>query len=71
MFKILSTEENPDAECRYLYLSVIKHEKYMYYAIKSYQTQLHLIANGIKLLQALVKSLQRNVAAFPKSQQSV
>lgn len=38
----------------------------MYY-VKSYQTQLHLIANGIKLLQAFVESLQRNVAAFPKS----
>lgn len=50
-----------------IYLSVVKHEKDMYYVIKSYQTQLHLIANGIKLLQAFVKSLQRNVAAFPKS----
>lgn len=51
----------------FLYLSVVKHEKDMYYVINSYQTQLHLIANGIKLLQAFVKSLQRNVAAFPKS----
>lgn len=35
----------------------------------SYQTQLHLIANSIKLLQAFVKALQRSVAAFAKSKQ--
>lgn len=39
-------------------------------SIKSYQTQLQLIAKGIKLLQALVKALDRGVAAFADTEET-